>query len=126
MKNTIWNQKNQIHKTKEEAIEEGEVNFLSPVDPTTAQILWKSTEIRKQEMRERLSKIDPQWVEEYMARNLEYIIDTSIAEWWSKNLQVAIKWLENIAKLMWYTETNQNYTIKSNIPIIDHTQANTW
>ena len=126
MKDTINIQEDEIHYTEEEIVEDEEVTSPSSPPLVVPKIFGKSTEIRKQEMRDRLEDIHPQWVEEYMAKNLQYIIDTSIAEWWSKSLQVAIKWLDTIAKLMWYTETNQSYTIKSNIPVVEWEKANSW
>lgn len=123
MKNTIGIEENEIHNTEEEIIEEGEVNEFGSILPF---VFWRSTEIRKQEMRDRLDRLDPKGVQEYLARHLDYIIETSIVEWGSKNLQVAMKWIEHISKLMWYTETNQSYTIKSNIPVVSWEDANKW
>ena len=126
MKDTIRKQENEIHIDKEEVIEEGEVNFLSSLEEYSPQILGKSTEIRKAEMRDKLDRISIDWADTYLVKHLKYIIETSVAEWWSKNLQVAMKWIEHISKLMWYTETNQSYTIKSNIPVVWGEEANRW
>ncbi len=59
MKDTINNQEDEIHYTEEEVIEDEEVISSSP-HLVAQKVFGKSTEIRKQEMRERLEHIHPE------------------------------------------------------------------
>lgn len=94
-------------------------------------VMWESTELRKAKMRWSLEdRVQDSWymwwVSDFLALKYLSIIEDALAEWDSRWRDTAIKWLKEISELMWYKESNQTTTIRSNVPAVSKNDMKQW
>lgn len=131
MKNKDYSE-DEIYDEEGQGNQGEEVNLLPFGDDQAPVVFWKSTEIIKQEVRAQLDHYAVKvgsldGIAQLQAQSLIVILENALMHLEdSKQAMVALKALQQISDLMWQKESNQQFTIKSNLWPVQHNEASTW